>query len=342
MNPTLAPTSLASTNSSLPDSSGKCCHKYKIFSVVYIIVFIFGFTANVLALYVFIKLRHKRNASNTLMVNLSISDLLFSLTLPIRITYYFTEGTVNLGNITCAISTYIFYLNMYTSIFFLMTLSIFRYIAVIYEIRAKEILTVRRATIITIAIWIIVASATTPVFFSPLQGNGSHCFEIKNENDKENFRVMNYIGLLGFVLPFLIIIVCYGCIIRQLRASGRQSLLKGRSTVPQHKQSRRNSRSIALAAVVLLVFLFCFLPYHIHRTVYLHQDKEHTTDCSCNTINTFSILTMCLAVANCCIDPLIYYFLSGKFCSFLKFPRKRNESAYLQQNNLGLNVLRLS
>ncbi|XP_067879708.1 cysteinyl leukotriene receptor 1 [Heterodontus francisci] len=295
--------------------------KFPVFVNAYSVVLGIGLILNTIALYVFIILTRHKTASSVFMINLAVSDLFFILTLPYRIIYY-SQGEWKLGSFLCRITTYAFYMNLYSSIFFLTALSIFRYVAVLYPVRSKSIVTLKRALWVSLGIWTFVALTTVPFLLaSPSMRDGKNrCFE-PTKMTWEQILKMNYLGLvIGFLLPFLTIIVCYTRIIQRLRGS---------SEVLQ-RNVRTRKKSVCMIIIVLSSFFFCFLPYHIMRTVHLHLMVQKRY-CQPITIivQKVIVVTICLAAANSCLNPLLYYFVGENFRNTIKastFLRKRQLS----------------
>lgn len=88
--------------------------KYRAYTVTYLLVFPMAFLSNIGALFVFLRLMPKRSASSVLMTNLALSDACFSLTLPLRLAYYFRGARWDLPDWLCRLCVFCFYLNLYT------------------------------------------------------------------------------------------------------------------------------------------------------------------------------------------------------------------------------------
>ncbi|XP_030043444.1 cysteinyl leukotriene receptor 2-like [Microcaecilia unicolor] len=307
------------TNSS---SYQQCSHDYKfpIYTGAYLFIFLLGFSFNASSLYVFLCLIPRRTPNNIFMINLAVSDLFFTLTLPLRIIYYLRQGDWIFGSPLCGILIYTFYLNMYTSILFLTALSVSRYVAVLHPMRIRVLFSFRRSVVISVVIWLVVGLATSPFLLAKSfwRDGKVRCFEPRDESSLTRILIMNYSGLIvGFAIPFFTIVICYACIIRHLKRGSQD--LKG-------CQPRRD-RVIALIVIVLCVFFFCFLPYHIQRTVHLHFATRRRDDCSITLLmQKMVVLTICMASTNSCFNPLLYYFAGSSFRSALRSKVRHNNT----------------
>ncbi|XP_073708700.1 cysteinyl leukotriene receptor 2 [Garra rufa] len=304
--------------------------KYLAYKVTYCVVFPIGLISNTVALFVFLSLTKKTSANIVFMTNLAISDVGFSLTLPFRLVYYFRGGQWDFPDWFCRWCVFSFYVNLYTSVLFLTGLSILRYIAIVKSMKHQTLVTPFRAKIACVAIWIFVACLSTPFLLTGTtqRNNKTRCFEPGNNNSWNRIFILNYVGiLLGFVIPFIIILVCYSCII---------CLLKGKNTPRKNKNNKQ--RSVYLIAIVLSTFLLCFLPYHVIRTVHLHAKVLNE---SCQVIEFLLkvlVISLCMASFNSCFNPLLYYFAAENFRTDIRnasfrWSYRRQSQNYSQKSN---------
>ncbi|XP_069749830.1 cysteinyl leukotriene receptor 1-like [Narcine bancroftii] len=299
----------------------------QIYSSVYSLVFVVGLSGNAFAAFVLIKTYKQRTAFNIYMLNLAVSDLLCVCTLPMRVIYYTHKGRWIFGDLLCRISSYSLYVNLYCSIYFMTAMSFTRFLAIVFPVKNLKIVNVKKAKIVCAVIWIFVTLTSTPFLLkgSHVQGNKTKCFEPPPSGRTNRLRsllVMNYLSLvLGFILPFLIILICYTFIVR--------TLMKSTAAIHKKKGSRR--RAVHLIIIVLAAFLISFMPYHIQRTIHLHS--LNTKGKSCDDIvymQKLVVITLCLAASNTCFDPLLYFFSGENFRRRLtiSFSRKSSMSSY--------------
>lgn len=141
------------------------------------------------------------------------------------------------------------------------------------------------------------------------------CFEPSSPSSWERVLILNYVALaLGFLLPFLTIIVCYSRLIRRLTA---------RSIVDDSSQSANTScnnkrRSVHLVTIVTATFLLCFLPYHVIRSLHLHAVCGHWNCDITLALQRAVVVTLCLAASNSVVNPLLYYYSTRMFRNNIK------------------------
>lgn len=122
---------------------------------VNIFTFLIGLPANSLALYFFIKkLRDKPTPTDFLLLNLTISDLLFLLFLPFKMYEAASEMCWLLPGYLCPLTTFIFFSTIYTSSLLLMAVSIDRYLCVAFPVKYKIHQKPMYGIICSIFVWI--------------------------------------------------------------------------------------------------------------------------------------------------------------------------------------------
>ncbi|XP_053100322.1 nociceptin receptor isoform X4 [Hemicordylus capensis] len=276
--------------------------------VVYSIVCIVGLVGNCSVMYVIIRFTKMKTATNIYIFNLALADTLCLITLPFQGTDTFM-GSWPFGNALCKIAISIDYYNMFTSTFTLTMMSVDRYIAICHPIKALDIRTPHKAKVVNICIW-----ALASVFGIPVMVMGSTEYE-NGEIDclirlpepqaywDPIFGIC--IFLFSFMIPVMVITVCYSLMIRRLK---NVRVLSG------SKEKDRNLRRIArMVLVVVAVFIICWTPVHIFvlvRCLGVKADNEFN----------LAILYFCTALgyANSCLNPVLYAFLDENFKTCFK------------------------
>lgn len=307
-----------SDNCSGEDNTYKCTFneefKYILLPVSYGIVFVVGLCLNLLALYVFIFRIKTWNAATTYMFNLAMSDTLYVVSLPLLVYYYAMADNWPFGVGLCKIVRFLFYTNLYGSILFLLCLSIHRFLGICFPLKSLEWGQVRYARWVSGIVWVVVIACQAPVLYfvttSP-RCDSITCHDTSAKDLFGEFVIYSTVMLvLMFCIPFLIIIVCYCMMARKL--------LK-----PIHGTTRMSpskKKSVKMIIIVLVVFIVCFLPFHITRTLYYYF---RTCDLSCETLNAINLaykITRPLASTNSCLDPILYFMSGQKFVRF-SFPK---------------------
>ncbi|KAJ7990170.1 hypothetical protein DPEC_G00297540 [Dallia pectoralis] len=294
--------------------------KSSVYPPTYLTIFILGLVFNLTSLSFFVSVwRSKRGLSpvNLYMVNLLMSNLMLVCSLPFRASYYINDFNWAFGDVACRIMSYVFYINMYGSIYFLVVLSVVRYIAVAKPFRYNSMQSGHSSWLVCLLVWMLVSLASIPMLTSGTYvdtNNRTRCLELNPEYNSSNLRTLAMANhatmMLGFVIPFAVITVCYAFVVVHL-------LRRREGTMVSHK------KSMYLVIIVLVLFLVCYMPYHIMRTVHLHAEgqikdnKEHP--CAyIELVRKGAVITLCLAAGNSCLDPLLYFFVGENlkvFCT---------------------------
>uniref|UniRef100_A0A3P9M9L5 G protein-coupled receptor 183b n=1 Tax=Oryzias latipes TaxID=8090 RepID=A0A3P9M9L5_ORYLA len=274
--------------------------------LLYCIIFFVGLLGNGLALHV-IRLNVKKINSTTLYsLNLVISDILFTLSLPVRIVYYAQGFHWTLGEAMCKISGIIFYMNTYAGVNFMTCLSVDRFIAVVLPLRFGRLRKVSNVRYICVGVWLLVLAQTLPLLSMEMSNNERDgyitCMEYPRLDQLDNIATM-LIGavFLGYVIPVITILVCYSVLCSKLRFTAKTNHLT--------EKSGRSRKAIGVICCVSLVFVVCFSPYHIDILQYMIRKLLSTPDCADLTAFQVSLhITVCLMNLNSCLDPFIYFF----------------------------------
>ncbi|KAM9577210.1 putative P2Y purinoceptor 10 [Trichechus inunguis] len=281
--------------------------QYSLYATTYILIFIPGLLANSVALWVLCRFISKKNKAIIFMINLSVADLAHVLSLPLRI-YYYISHHWPFQRALCLLCFYVKYLNMYASICFLTCISLQRCFFLLKPFKARD-WKCRYDAGISAAIWIIVGTACLPLPIlrnADLANNTESCFA---DLGLQHISMASAIGMVtvaeigGFVLPVVIITSCTW----KTRKSLREFQVPSQNT-----EERKKALRMVLTCAV--VFVVCFTPYHLNFPFFM-MVKQHVFS-SCSFIKStlcFHIISLCLANLNCCLDPVVYYFMTSEF-----------------------------
>lgn len=279
---------------------------------VYVVTFVLGFPANILAFFTFCKkVRQKPMPIDILLLNLTISDLLFLLFLPFKMQEVMNNMLWNMPYVLCPLSGFVFYMTIYNSTFFLTAVSVERYLGVAFPIQHSLKRRPVYAVAASIFSWVFCIAHLSIVFIIPFIGKEETQISTSGQNEStdfvmdqnrpevcyENFTQAQLNVLLPvrlelcIVLFFIPFLICSYCYINFIRILSRL----------QHIDRRRRLRAIGLALGTLLVFALCFGPYNISHIVGIVQGKSPDWRDKALLCSTF----------NACLDPLIFYFSSS-------------------------------
>ncbi|KAL6462134.1 hypothetical protein MHYP_G00285560 [Metynnis hypsauchen] len=270
---------------------------------VYIFTFVTGFPSNLLAFYTFAcKVWRKPVPIDILLLNLTISDLLFLVFLPFKMREVANGMKWDMPYFLCPLSGFVFYMTIYNSTFFLTAVSVERYLGVAFPIQHSLRRRPIYAVVASIFLWMLSILHLSIVYIMPYYnppGTGpvarNVCYE---EFTEAQLGILLPVRLELCVVLFCIpLVICAFCYISFIHILLRLPNI-GR---------RRRLRAIGLALGTLLVFALCFGPYNVSHVVGFIMKKSPGWRDKALLLSTF----------NACLDPLIFYLSSAAVRSAL-------------------------
>lgn len=307
-----------------------------LFACFYLLDFILAFVGNALALWLFIRDHKSGTPANVFLMHLAVADLSCVLVLPTRLVYHFSGNHWPFGEIPCRLTGFLFYLNMYASIYFLTCISADRFLAIVHPVKSLKLRRPLYAHLACAFLWVVVAVAMAPLLVSPQTVQTNHtvvCLQLYRE--KASHHALASLAV-AFTFPFVTTVTCYLLIIRSLRQGPRV-------------EKRLKNKAIRMIAMVLAIFLICFVPYHVHRSIYVLHYRGGGTSCTAQRVLALgNRITSCLTSLNGALDPVMYFFVAEKFrhalCNLLcgkrltgpppSFEGKTNESSLSARSEL--------
>ncbi|XP_056241196.1 P2Y purinoceptor 1-like [Seriola aureovittata] len=267
---------------------------------VFILVFIIGLVANGLGLKSLLQNWEKLKIINVFVLNLGLADILYLLTLPFLVMYYFMRKTWIFGDAFCKITRFCFNLNLYGSIGFLTCISVYRYLAIVHPVRVMGRITVTQSVAISVMVWLLVGVQSLPDMFyaKTNEGNTSaKCYHTTATAYVEDYLKYS-LGwtLTGFCIPLLIMLGCYGHVI---------VVLCRKNTT--HMELRQ--RSLRLLFILILLFSVCYIPYHVFKNLTLWSrvlNKEKICPEWSNGVYIAHQISRGLVCLNSALNPLVY------------------------------------
>uniref|UniRef100_UPI002DDDBD52 Free fatty acid receptor 2 n=1 Tax=Homo sapiens TaxID=9606 RepID=UPI002DDDBD52 len=254
--------------------------KSSLILMAYIIIFLTGLPANLLALRAFVgRIRQPQPAPvHILLLSLTLADLLLLLLLPFKI----IEAASNLPKVVCALTSFGFYSSIYCSTWLLAGISIERYLGVAFPVQYKLSRRPLYGVIAALVAWVMSFGHCTIVIIVQYL-----CYENFTDNQLDVvLPVRLELCLVLFFIPMAVTIFCYWRFVWiMLSQPGAQ----------------RRRRAVGLAVVTLLNFLVCFGPYNVSHLVGYHQRKSPW----------WRSIAVVFSSLNASLDPLLFYFSSS-------------------------------
>ncbi|XP_066578659.1 chemokine XC receptor 1 [Amia ocellicauda] len=285
------------------------CHNEGIISVgavvttvFFTVVIVLSLLGNLLVLGILIKYENLRSVTNTFILNLALSDLIFTFGLPFWAHYHTAGWTFDTS--LCKVISFIFQVGFYSGIIFLTMMTIHRYIAVVhplYDLGSRKWCYGMSASVI---IWIVSFLAALPGYMYhevQLHDKNMHC----EYNDMKWKHIGVYQQNAFFLVALCVIVFCYFQILKTLLRS----------------RTHTRYRTVRLIFIIVVVFFLGWAPYNIVLVLYtLKEHQVHPfTQCEfSNGIDYAFYISRLIAFSHCCLNPVFYAFVGMKFRNHLK------------------------
>uniref|UniRef100_A0AAY4EP42 Si:ch73-113g13.3 n=1 Tax=Denticeps clupeoides TaxID=299321 RepID=A0AAY4EP42_9TELE len=224
------------------------------------------------------KVKKKVDFTKKLILNLAVCDIL-SLAMVPAIIYFLLLGRLQ-EDWMCKLFSFVMYLSLYASVLTVTLMSVHRAHVVMERCPnrfQKENLHKVRQTVKLIALWVLAFVLALPIIptrnIVKKEGRGEYyrC-QIQTDSDSRRVAILLYEILLGFFIPFVVLVTSYCCLCREMRkhkaACSRQQVATQRTAV-------------MVASIVVMFFVF-WTPVHV--------------------------ISATLTFINCCLHPFLYAF----------------------------------
>ncbi|XP_018526187.1 C5a anaphylatoxin chemotactic receptor 1 [Lates calcarifer] len=240
-----------------------------------------------------------RSVTSLWFLNLALADLLCCLSIPLLMVPLAHDDHWHFGPLACTVVKGLFFLVMYCSVLQLVLISLDRWMLVSRPVWCQNKRRPKQAAFVCVAVWCLALIGSIPQFvFTKEIEAGEHKRECLTVNSVLSAWIMTcFRFLLGFFLPFLVIIICHLVVYRK----AEHGLSRGRTP---------SKRTVRVIIAVVLSFFLCWLPLHIVDFLLLitPRNSPHSPK-----IYLAHVLALCLAYFNSCLNPLLYVCLGRGF-----------------------------
>ncbi|KAM6925465.1 G-protein coupled receptor 182 [Xenentodon cancila] len=271
--------------------------------VLYLFIFVVGLLENLLVVWVNWRRRHSANGVLFCIINVSLSDLMVIVILP----FFMMEVTMDevwlWGRFLCKVTNLIYLVNVYSSSFFLAFMTLERYLSLTRpSFPALFPVMGRQRWVLCGCLWVfsLFLALMENIHVDLLELNEPGCYMMPEYNYTEWFVSLAFLCLIfQFLGPAAVIITCNMLIARAV----------------QKAPDVQGRRDVWLVHIYSLVFIMCWLPYHLVMFLFIIDDLSNYIF-SCNTaeILYFSFtVVQSLSLFHCVANPILYNFLSKSF-----------------------------
>ncbi|XP_030325624.1 chemokine XC receptor 1 [Strigops habroptila] len=260
-------------------------------TVLYTLAFLLSLLGNTLVLWILLKYENLTSLTNVFIMNLCVSDLVFSCMLP----FWAVDQAFGwiFGEFLCKAANAVFSIGYYSGVFFLTLMTILRYLAVVNPLSTLRSQTQCCGFLVSLAVWTGSTLIVVPeVIHTTVQENlGDKTCDYANWKWK---KVDIYQRNVLFLLSFGAIVFCYFKILIILLRT----------------RSRRKHRTVKLILTIVLAFFLSWAPYNIlsFLTTFPSPTCQYEKDS-----NLAFHISRKIAFFHCCLNPVLYVFVGVKF-----------------------------
>ena len=178
-----------------------------------------------------------------------------------------------------------------------------RYLAIVHAVAAMRARALRYGITASIAIWVVAAAMATPqLIFASLEIEevNPRCEPLYPDNTEQFWKMQRNFSenTVGLFVCLPIMIFCYVKILVVLSRS----------------RNSQKDKAVKLIFIIVCVFVVCWVPYNVIvflETLQLFDimNNREATEC----INSIMSFAEIIALAHCCVNPVIYAFVGEKF-----------------------------
>lgn len=213
------------------------------------LLFLVGVTGNVMTILVVSKYRDMRTTTNLYLCSMAVSDLLIFLCMPLDLYRMWKYRPWRFGAALCKLFQFVSESCTYSTILSITALSVERYLAICFPLRAKALVTKRRVRALILLLWTVSLLSAGPVFvmvgverdsMGPYFGSMNETDFSLEAGDTRECKMTHYAvesGLMGamvwlssvfFFMPVFCLTVLYSLIGRRLWQRHRETNISSR------------------------------------------------------------------------------------------------------------------
>ncbi|NWH74800.1 XCR1 protein, partial [Piaya cayana] len=261
-------------------------------TILYTLEFLLSLLGNTLVLWILFKYENLTSLTNIGIMNLCVSDLVFSCMLP----FWAVDQSFGwiFGEFLCKAVNAVFSIGYYSGVFFLTLMTILRYLSVVNPLSTLRSQTQCCGFLVSLVVWtcsiLIVVPEMIHTTVQERVGRGKTCYYADWNWKKVDIYQRNVL----FLLSFGVIVFCYFKIL----------------TILLRARTRRKHRTVKLILIIVVVFFLSWAPYNILS--FLITFPPPTCQYERDSNLAFHISRK-IAFSHCCLNPVLYVLVGVKF-----------------------------
>uniref|UniRef100_A0A3P9IJC7 G-protein coupled receptors family 1 profile domain-containing protein n=1 Tax=Oryzias latipes TaxID=8090 RepID=A0A3P9IJC7_ORYLA len=257
-------------------------------AVILSLCFLLGVPGNIAVIILKPNFQQLSSMTQSLMLNLAVSDLLCLLTLPLWI--YSLLYSWIFGLLACKILAYLMYCSLYGSLLTVVILSFQRYMLVVHQQFNSQ----KKIRLLFVLFWLISLILSIPALVVRQEIPDKHWLRCKYQfsSQTQKLAVLLTETLVGFA-SFFIVAFSY---IQLYRKVNRAAFFN-------------NPQTSRLVTSIIIVFFVLWIPYHSMNVLRVGATALHDERLD-KSLSDMGYIVVPLTFLNSCINPLLYAFTS--------------------------------
>ena len=280
-------------------------------------------TGNSFIVLIIYKMPTLRKPINYFIANMAMSDLLYSIFWPPTKLSLIHQKNLWLiggqfGQAWCKLVPFFDAVSTLVSIQNLVLITVDRFVAVVFPLRSPLIRS-KLCPFFILGTWIASAAVSSPNLFTYqlVEYSGEmRCVMRWKKAFGESSSFADYLlagSILFRYIPVMLLIILYSIIIIKLKTQKHPG---EQSANTQQQRNRLNRNVLQLSIAIVLVFVFCRLPYATNFLIIGYRASSiHQFSCG---FWLYYYVTYYMAVGYCAINPIICFVFSSNYRQGLK------------------------
>ncbi|XP_053312029.1 motilin receptor [Spea bombifrons] len=303
----------------LPECTEDLCSYFSVHTLipvttVSLLVMVVGLIGNAITILIIKTYKDMKTTTNFYLSSMAVSDMIILLCLPFDLYRLWKSRPWIFGDFLCKFQNFISEGCTYSTILHITALSMERYLAICFPLKAKVFITKRRVKVVIASLWVFALLSAGPFYFlvgseqlynmSSDSGSSWECRYTSYASSSGLLNVMMWVTTVYFFVPMFCLTILYGFI--------GKTLWKGKDALRGPNAARRekcHKQTVRILVVVVLSFIICWLPFHIGRIIFVHTRGFQMLKVS----QYFNTVAMQLFYLSASINPILYNVISKKF-----------------------------
>lgn len=311
-------------------------------------MFVLIFVGNGLVLLALFSVRHKKSRLNFFVKHLAIADVLVGLVNVLPEIILRHKDGFNAGTLMCKIKSFVGAFVVYASVYQMVALSLDRFFAIVFpmDFMASR----RRSTLMAAAAWILPGfmASTSLILFVSIDVHGTtQCVPpALMEPGSWKYKIYSvYVVSITFLIPLLILSVCYGTMISVIWRRGKtmappmksdkNATSGGVKYTGLHKKAKQDDnnfkhrsssrgliprakiKTVKMTICIVIAYILCWIPSSVFYTCEAFGLLKPSRDPK-HAIYWVALISQNLVYLNSATNPFIYGFFSSNICKELR------------------------